>query len=211
MRFLIIACFCLSWISTPAQVVETQEQTIRLKIQLHSAYMPQFTVREASDSNVQPLGIRLSASNYNLVPWEIGMHIYGGYDEVARASFGFNFAYLFAERKSHYFKLGLSLSKIDLKNFQVEDEGIGPSVGDIQFTSTGNEFKPYLEWEWVFSRYSSLFVHTGYRFINAERSVVTAVEEVDDPIVDRRVTDREEDFFYSATGFEVGMGLSVNF
>jgi hypothetical protein len=51
----------------------------------------------------------------------------------------------------------------------------------------------------------------GYRFINGERSVVTAVEEIDDPIVDRRATDRDYNFFYSASGFEIGIGLSIIF
>src|SRR5699024_11814175 len=75
MRFVIALCLCLTWATSRAQDVD-------IRLQFHSAYMPQFTVREASDNNVQPIGIRLTASNYNLAPWEAGIHAYGGYDDV---------------------------------------------------------------------------------------------------------------------------------
>src|SRR5699024_3215143 len=171
--------------------------------------MPQFTVREASDNNVQPIGIRLTASNYNLAPWEAGIHVYGGYGDVARASFGFNFAYLFAGRESHYFKIGLRLSRMDLEDVDANTEELGPHIGDVRFTSWGNEFKPYIEWEWMFSGFSSLFVQAGYRIINGERSVVTSVEPTNDPIVKNRITGRDETFFYSGAGFDIGAGISI--
>lgn len=44
-----VLILCLAWATSYAQKIVS-------KIQLHYAYMPQFTVREASDSNVQPFG-----------------------------------------------------------------------------------------------------------------------------------------------------------
>lgn len=126
---------------------------------------------------------------------------------MTRASFGFNFAYLLTEPKSHDFKIGLGLSKIDLEEI-VNTKEIGPNVGNVRFTSTGNEFKPYVEWEWIFSGFSSLFVQTGYRIINVEKSIVTAVEGEG---LEGRVTERNETFFYSASGIEVGEGLALYF
>jgi hypothetical protein len=201
----------MAWLTSPAQVVEPQNQSISFKVQLHSAFLSNFTVREASDSNVRPFGVRLMASDYDRLLWEVGFHAYGNYGDVARASIGISFAYLFAELRSHNFKIGFSLSKIELEDVDIDQPGIGASVGDVRFDGTGDEFKPYVEWEWIFSRFSSLFIQTGYRIINGERSVVTAVEEVDGRFVERRATDRDHNFFYSASGFEVGVGLSINF
>lgn len=188
-------------------MAEASAQHIDTKVQVHTGYMPQFTVREASDRNVKPIGIRLMASNYDRMPVEFGFHAYANYGNVARASFGINFAYLFAERKAHHFKIGMSLSKIDLEDV-INTEDLGPNIGDVHFTSIGNEFKPYMEWEWVFSRFSSLFVQAGYRIINAERSVVLDIEGEG---LEGRVTERNETFFYSASGIEVGVGLSFIF
>ncbi|HLR24339.1 MAG TPA: hypothetical protein VK112_00635, partial [Fodinibius sp.] len=109
------------------------------------------------------------------------------------------------------FKIGLGLSKIDLEDVDVNKEEFGPHVGDVSFTSWGNEFKPYIEWEWRFSNFSSLFIQAAYRIINGEKSVVTAVEPIDDPIIKNRITGRDESFFYSAAGFDIGAGISIIF
>lgn len=204
MRFLFILILCLN-------AAISQAQSVQSKIELHSIYMPQFTVQEASDSNVQAIGIRWMLSRYDLKPLEFGFHAYTGYGDVARVSFGFNLAYLLAEWKSHDFKTGLSLSKIDLKDVEVNKDEFGAHVGDVSFTDWGTEFKPYFEWEWTFSRFSSLFMQTGYRIINGEKSVITSVEPAEDPQWGHRSAGRDETFFYSAAGVEVGVGINIIF
>lgn len=195
----IVLLFCLS-------ATTSQAQDPHLKIGVQSSYLPHFAVREAMDDNVRPIGIRVSISDYNRMPVEFGAHIFANYGDVAVASFGFNLAYVFARGNVHFLKGGLSLSKIDLENVKKTKE-LGPNVGDVSFADYGTEFKPYLEWEWMFSRFSSLFVQTGYRIINGERSVVT---EVEGSGLDSRVTGRDDNFFYSASGFDFGVGLSIN-
>lgn len=204
MRFLLVLILCLDWTAS-------QAQSLQSKLELHSIYMPQFTVQEASDRNVQAIGLRWMLSDYDRLPLEFGFQAYTGYGEVARASVGLNLAYLLAKRKSHQFKLGLGLSRIDLEDVEVNEEEFGSHVGDVSFTSWGTEFKPYLEWEWAFSSFSSLFVQTGYRVINGEKSVVTSVTNTNDPDLNYNIADEwDESFFYSGSGFEFGLGLSVN-
>ncbi|HLR32266.1 MAG TPA: hypothetical protein VK074_07245 [Fodinibius sp.] len=142
MRLLIFVSLCLTWSMC-------QAQNIHSKVGLQTIYIPQFAVQEASDSNVQAIGLRWILSDYDLMLFEFGFHAYTGYSEVGRASLGFNIAYLFTERKSHDFKIGLSLSKIDLEDVEINEKEFGSHVGDVSFTSWGNEFKPYLEWEWT--------------------------------------------------------------
>lgn len=204
MRFIIVICLCLAWATSRAQSVDS-------KVQLHAVYPPQFTVQEASDNNVKALGLRWMLSNYDYAPWEFGFYAYTGYGDVARVSVGFNLAYLLAELQHHDFKIGLGFGKIDLEDVDVNEDEFGPHVGDVSFTSWGNEFKPYIEWEWRFLPFSSLFVQAGYRIVNGEKSVVTSVEPTDDPIVKNRITGRDESFFYSAPGFDIGAGISIIF
>lgn len=209
MKYLLLAITCSSLL---LGTVQAQESYIRFG--LHSAYLPQFTVQEASDDHVRPLGIRLMLSDYDMAPIELGFNAYAKYGDAARASFGVSLAYLFAERKAHDFKIGINVSKIELEDILIDDlSAIGPQVGDIRFQGFGNEFKPYIEWEWMASRFASLFVQMGYRIINGEKTVVTSVEEVYDPELDYPTTvlkERDWSFFYSASGFEVGEGLSIH-
>ncbi len=100
--------------------------------------MPQFTVQEAFDRNIQALGLRWMLSDYDHLPLEFGFQAYAGYGKVARTLVGLNLAYLLTERKSHEFKIGLSLSRIDLKDIEVSEEEFGSHVGDISFTSWGD-------------------------------------------------------------------------
>ncbi|MDZ7690084.1 MAG: hypothetical protein U5K69_02830 [Balneolaceae bacterium] len=203
MRLLITFFFCITWTTSNAQQVQ-------LNISAHAVSLPTFTVQEASNSNVEAYGVRLMLSDYDLAPFEFGLHAYTGYGEVARASLGVNLAYLLIQPTSdHSIKVGLSLSKIDLEDIEANPDEFGSHIGDLRFTTWANEFKPYVEWKWNFLRFASLFANTGYRVINGEKSVVTAVKQTGDSVWDRRVTDREHTFFYSASGFEFGLGLSI--
>ena len=204
MRLLLILSLCIACATSQAQSVDS-------KLGIQTIYTPQFNVQEASDSNIQALAVRWMLSDYDFAPLEFGFHIYTGYGEVSRISVGFNLAYLLAELQSHDFKLGLGLSKIDLEDVETNEEELGPHVGDVSFSGWGTEFKPYIEWEWTFSRFSSLFVQAGYHIINGEKSVVTSVEATDDPIVKNRISGRDESFFYSASGFHAGVGFSIIF
>lgn len=204
------------WIITYCSLLlgTAQAQESRIRFGVHSAYMPQFTVQEASDNHVRPLGIRLMVSDYDMAPVEFGLNAYARYGDTARVSFGVSLVYLFAERKAHDFKVGLNMSKVELEDVLIDDvNAIGPQVGDVRFQGFGNEFKPYVEWEWLGTRYASFFVQMGYRIINGEKAVVTSVEEMYDPEFNfprTVVKERDSSFFYSASGFEMGVGLSVH-
>ena len=209
MKHLLLTLACFSILSG-----STQAQENYVRFGLHSIYMPQFTVQEASDDHVRPLGIRLVLSDYDIALIEFGLNAYAKYGDTARASFGISFTYLFAERNAHDFKVGINLSKIELEDRLVDDlNAIGPQVGDVRFQGFGNEFKPYVEWEWMGTNLVSFFAQIGYRIINGEKTVVTSVEEVYDPELDFPTTilkERDWSFFYSASGFEVGIGLSIS-
>jgi|GEM_PF-1600708 hypothetical protein len=209
-RLLIAICLCLIWSTSRAQTVDSKLVDPKFKIGVNTIYMAQFTVREASDRNVRITGVRLSFSDYDAAPWEIGAHVYGGYGDVATASFGVSVAYLITGPKFQ-FKMGLSLSTIFLEDTEVDEDIFDPQVGDVSFSDFSTEIKPYIELEWEFSRYSSLFVNTGYRIINGERAVVTEVEQREGPLVSDRVSARDENVFFSASGIEFGVGLSINF
>ena len=99
------------------------------------------------------------------------------------------------------------MSKIDLDGFDANKSEFGYHVGDVSYADFSQQLKPYLEWEWMFSRFSSLFVQAGYRIINGERSVVT---EVEGSGLNSRVTGRDDNFFYAASGFDFSIGLSIN-
>ena len=204
--FWIIPCFLLFSTTTQAQ-----ESYVRLGV--HSSYMPEFTVQEASDNHVQPFGVRLLLSDYERAPLEVGINAYANYGETARFSFGTSLAYLLAEWTAHDFKVGIGISKIELEDVFLKDVGfIGHQVGDVEFDGFGNEFKPYIEWEWLGTRFVTLFVQAGYRIINGEKTVVTEVEEVFDSQLNYPttvVTDRKSSFFYSGAGFEIGAGISI--
>lgn len=81
------------------------------------------------------------------IPFEYGLHLHLGFGEVARFSYGANLAYFFVQSQSHDFKIGLSLSRVDLEDVETNEEEFGPHVDDVHFTSWGREFKPYMEWE----------------------------------------------------------------
>ncbi|PAU95198.1 hypothetical protein CK503_03085 [Aliifodinibius salipaludis] len=204
MRLLFAISLCFACATSQAQTVDS-------KVGLQTMYMPQFKVQEASDSNVQAFGIRWMFSDYDALPLDFGFQASTGNGDVAHLSLGFNLAYLLAELSSHDLKLGLGLNKIDLKDYEANKEEFGPHVGDVSFASWGTEFKPYIEWEWMFSRFSSLFLQASYHIINGEKTVVTSVEPIGDPLGRNRVTERDESFFYSASGFDVGVGISIIF
>lgn len=205
--FWIIICFTCLFDTVDAQEVYS-------KLGIYSGYMPNFTVQEASDSHVQPIGVRLMISDYNMMPFEFGVNASAHYGETARLSFGVNLAYLFAERNSHDFKIGVNLSKIEIEDVLLPDDKIiGPQVGDVRFQGFGNEIKPFIEWEWLGSQFASLFLQVGYRIINGEKTVVTAVEEVNNPKLGfptNKVRERDSSFFYSSSGFEIGFGVSIH-
>jgi len=207
MRFLIALSLCFTWMSSQAQTVDS----IDSKVGLQTIYIPQFNVQEASGNNIQAYGVRWMLSDYNIMPLEFGFQAYSGFGDVSRISLGFNLAYLLAELQNHDFKIGLGLNRIDLEDVEVNEEEFGRHVGDVTFTVWGTEFKPYMEWEWTFSRFVSLFLQASYHVINGEKSVVTSVEATGDPIFRNRVTDRDWSFFYSASGFDVGVGISIIF
>jgi len=198
----------MAWLTSPAQVVEPEQQNVNFKVQLHSAYMSSFTVREASDNNVQPFGIRVMASDYDRLPWEIGFHAYGKYGEVASFSYGISFAYLIEIGSSNIFKAGLGLSKIELEDVDANEDEFGPHVGDVNFDDFNQEFRPYIEWELKFSGFSSLFFQSGYRIISGGKNVTTDIQRDDSGT--RRIK-RDFTFFYAASGIDFGVGLSINF
>lgn len=204
MRSLFVLSLCFACATSQAQTVDS-------KVGLQTMYMPQFKVQEASESNVQALGIRWMLADYDFAPIEFGFHGSARYGDVARISLGFNLAYLLAELRNHDFKIGLGLNRIDLEAYEANKEELGPHAGDVSFTGWGTQFKPYIEWEWTFSPFSSLFLQASYHIINGEKSEVTSVEATGDPIIKNRITGRDESFFYSLSGFDVGIGISVIF
>jgi len=210
MRLLFIISFFLSWVTTQAQTVDSVD-SIDSKVGLQTIYMPQFNVQEASGSNIQAYGVRWMLSDYDSFPFEFGFQAYSGFGDVSRISLGFNLAYLFAELHNHDFKIGLGLNRIDLEDVDANRMVLGPNVGDVRFIGWGTEFKPYLEWEWTFSRFTSLFLKASYHIINGEKSVVTEVEATGDPIIRYRVSERDWSFFYSASGYDIGVGISIIF
>lgn len=207
MRLLLSLCLCFVWATSQAQTVDS----IYSKVGLQTIYIPQFNVQEASDSNIQAYGVRWMLSDYNNTPWELGFQAYSGFGDVSRLSLGLNLSYRFAKLQNFDFKVGLGLNRIDLKNYKANREELGPQVGDVSFSVWGTGFKPYLEWEWTFSSFSSIFLQAGYHIINGEKLVVTAVEPTGDPIVRNRVTERDESFFYSASGYDISVGISIIF
>lgn len=150
-------------------------------------------------------------ADFNIVPVELGAHVYSGFGDVAGFSFGTNLAYIFADLKNHYFKAGLEYSKINLGDVLIDDGGLGPNVGDVRFIGWSTKYKPYLEWEWTFSRFISLYLQASYHFINGDKSVVTEIEATDDSIFKYRVSERDRSSFYSASGYDVGVGISIMF
>lgn len=177
MKYLFGIFICFSCLFKTAEA-----QKIYSKLGVHAGYMPKFTVQEATDSHVRPLGVRLMVSDYDMAPLEFGVHAYARYGKTARLSYGASLAFLIGEWKAHDFKAGLSVSKIELEDVLLEDVGIiGPQVGDVRFQGFGNEFKPFIEWEWLGTPLASFFVQMSYRIINGEKTVVTEVEEVDSP------------------------------
>ena len=207
MRVLFTVALCFAWFTSHAQTSDS----IDSKIGLHTVYMPQFNVQETSDSDVRAYGIRWMLSDLDNIPWEIGFQAYSGFGDVSRLTLGFNLAYRFAELQNVDFKVGLGLNRIDLKDYEANVDELGPHIGDVSFDGWGTEFKPYIEWEWTFSHFTSLFLQANYHIINGEKSVVTSVEPTGDPIVKNRISGREESFFYSTSGFGLGAGISIIF
>lgn len=207
MRVLFTFALCFAWFTSHAQTTDF----IDSKIGLHTIYLPQFNVQETSDSDVRAYGVRWMFSDFNNIPWEIGFQAYSGFGDVSRLTLGINLAYRFAELQNVDFKVGLGLNRIDLKDYEANEDELGPQIGDVSFDGWGTEFKPYLELEWTFSRFSSLFMQAGYHIINGEKSEVTAVEPSGNPIVKYRATEWDQSFFYSASGLDIGIGISISF
>jgi len=69
-------------------------------------------------------------------------------------------------------------------------------------------FKSFIEWQWDFSEYISLFAQTGYRFLRTETKTVTEIRSrYENGSVKSYRVSYNTDFYGS--GFELGIGFSL--
>jgi len=81
-------------------------------------------------------------------------------------------------------------------------------VGAVLEDEFHESFKPFVEWQWDFSNYVSLFTQAGYRFLRTETKTVTEIRSrYENGSVKSYRVSHNTDFYGS--GFELGAGVSL--
>ncbi|MCW9707700.1 hypothetical protein [Fodinibius salsisoli] len=164
---------------------------------------PNFELYNQSHSSITPWELEISAYGLEETPFELGAYLSDGYDSSITIAYGLNFAYLYPINDVQLLKAGLNAGRFKMKSFKDTVE-LGALLEDEYHES----FKPFLEWQWDFTRYFSLFAQAGYRFIRTETGVVEKIlSRYENGSIRSYRVDRDYDFYSS--GFEFGAGISI--
>lgn len=171
-------------------------------------HYPDFRLNDKNFADGTSYSLKLQFYNPDVSPLEYGAHFTLGYNQTVAFSYGLSFAYVFHPFRNQLLKLGLSLDKIEMKDYRTDY-----FVGGIQEDDTHESLNTYLEWELKVSQSVSFVMRAAYRFMRSETEYVEELisEEVfEDGTKVQRFRLRYQDSHYGA-GFNYGFGLQVNF
>lgn len=198
-QFLLICALFLTASTSSAQ----DQQKYILKAGAQQNIAPVFKLNDDTFRQAASKGIRLSLYNFETVP--VAVEFYGarGYDSSVDYAYGTNLSYIFFSNAPHWLKAGVSGGRIKMGTYQR-----GEAVGSVREDEFHEMVKPFVEWNWNFSPYLSLFVQSGYRFLRSETETVTGIVdryENGDPKTLRVTADQK----LYGSGFEFGIGLDI--
>ena len=84
----------------------------------------------------------------------------------------------------------------------------GKEIGEIREDEFHENLKPFVEWNWRFSKHISLFANAGYRFLKSSTGTVKEVYERYENGDPKRISVSFDENIYGS-GFEFGAGLDV--
>ncbi|HLR26164.1 MAG TPA: hypothetical protein VK112_09880 [Fodinibius sp.] len=166
---------------------------------------PSFELYNQSHKSLTPWEVEISAYDLGEMPLEFGAYLSGGYASFIEITYGLNLGYLYSINDTHLLKGGLNIGR-----FKMEEDTFKDTVelGAVLEDEYHESFKPFLEWQWDFTRYFSLFSQAGYRFFRTQTETVKKIlSRYENGLVRSYRVDRDTDFYGS--GFEFGAGISV--
>lgn len=196
MRFFIISAV-LFLFSTSALA---QQQTF-IKIGTFTKYTPVFQLNKEHYTNSTSIGLKLSVYNLKELPLGISFHLAPGYHPSISFTYGIGFSYVFLAKKHYWLKAGLIADRIKMKQATYNLE-----PGEIIADEVHEAITPFVEWEWLFSDFASLYIQAGYRFIRSQTSRVTEIISRNKYAIKYKTTDPIG--LYSS-GFEFTVGLNI--
>lgn len=176
-----------------------------IKIHVQANYSPVLQLNNSNSNQAQSIGFKLSLYNFNDVPVEVGFRYSPGYRSSVAFSYGLTFAYIFLRDDDYLLKAGLNGGRIKMDEYKYEVK-----VGGIIEDEFHEIINPYVEWEWLFSDYASIFLKAGYRFLRSETIRVNEILN-ENKRGNRTVTSYKgfSDTRLYGSGFEFSIGLSI--
>ena len=198
MRFL-ISCAVFSLISFNLYAQEHKD----FLVSFQQKAATNFELYNQSQNGIAPWELEVSVYSNDTAPIEAGAYLSGGYSSSVAISYGLNLAYLYPIGSSQLLKAGLNVGRFKMDSFNDTVE-----VGAVLEDEFHESFKPFVEWQWDFSNYVSLFTQAGYRFLRTETKTVTEIRSrYENGSVKSYRVSHNTDFYGS--GFELGAGVSL--
>ncbi|NGP88293.1 hypothetical protein [Fodinibius halophilus] len=164
---------------------------------------PNFELYGQHHTGLSPWELEASAYNSEISPIEAGAYLSSGYPSYIAISYGLNLAYLYPINSSQLLKAGINVGRFKMNSFDDTVE-----VGAVLEDEFHESFKPFVEWQWNFSKYISLFAQAGYRFLRTETETVKKIlSRYENGLVKSYRVSHNTDFYGS--GFELGVGVSL--
>jgi len=174
-----------------------------LKIGAQKKISPNFKFNDETFEHTNAEGIHLALYNFEYVPVSVEFYFSKGYDSSIDFSYGTRLSYVFFSESCHWLKAGFSGGR-----FKMGDPERGREVGEIREDEFHENFKPFVEWNWNFSKYISLFANTGYRFLRSNTGTVKEVNERYENGDPKRIRVSNDGGVYGS-GFEFGIGFDI--
>lgn len=174
-----------------------------LKLGAQQKISPSFKLNNDTFKNTGAEEVRLSLYNFERVPIGIEFYFSKGYNSSIDYSYGTRLSYVFFSESVHWLKIGLSGGRFKMGDFEK-----GKEVGEIREDEFHENFKPFIEWDWRFSKYVSLFTNAGYRFLRSNTGTVEEVNERYENGDPKSIRVSNDGGLYGS-GFEFGIGFDI--
>ncbi|WP_138430506.1 hypothetical protein [Fodinibius saliphilus] len=164
---------------------------------------PNFELYDQHHTGLSPWELEVSVYNSEITPIEAGAYLSRGYSSYIAILYGLNLAYLYPINSSQLLEAGINVGRFKMNSFDDTVE-----VGAVLEDEFHESFKPFVEWQWNFSKYISLFAQAGYRFLRTETKTVTEIRSRYENGSVKSYRASHNTKFYGS-GFELGIGMSL--
>lgn len=162
MRFIALFVAIFLWTASASA-----QKSATIWASLQTNYSPVFQLNNQHFSEVRSVGLKLSFYDRSIIPAGVEFYFASRYHSSVDFSYGIGFVYIVLEKQTYRFKVGLNGGRIKMNDFEYNLE-----VGGILEDELHEIIHPYVEWEWLFSEYASIYFKAGYRFLRSETMMI---------------------------------------